>query len=345
MGDVRMVDLNSALSVGQLVYLHPLPTVAEAPRHVGYITGWQESLYILLDVGSPTSRASSLAADQLCAARFLRNGTAYGFTATIESVTGSAARPLIQLTWPQRVETVQVRRHERVPVSIRCGVIYPNGSCEEEEMRDLSSGGCLLHCSGVSNPNVDDVYRLSFTLPDGRSLDWVEATVRSVAASGNHWAVGCAFGPLEEEDQRLLDCYVAAALEHLAPSHMGPPGILVIEQRRDVVRYLSQNLRARGYDVGIAVTAVDAFHRLRIHPPDAVLISHEQTELSSKQLCRLIAQSQGRDGLPIFVYGGDEQVAEQVMDAGAVDCFDSAYDIETILATLEQHVRAPETIV
>lgn len=344
MGDVRMVDLNSALTVGQLVYLHPLPTVAEAPRHVGYITGWQESLYILLDVGCPTARAACLATNQLCAARFLRDGTAYGFTATIESLTGSAARPSIQLSWPQRVETVQVRRHERIPVTIRCGVIYPNGACEEEEMRDLSSGGCLLHCSGASRPNVDDVLRLSFTLPDGHSLDWVEATVRSVAASGTHWTVGCAFGPLDDELQRPLDCYVAATLEHLAPPNMGPPSILVIEQRRDVVRYLSQNLRARGYDVGIAITAVDAFHRLRVHPPDAVLISHEQTELSSRQLCRLIAQSQRRDGLPIFVYGGDEQVADQVMDAGAVDCFDSAYDIETILATLEQHVRAPEPV-
>jgi len=134
-------DIARCLEVGRAVVIQPVSAGAAGNwRLQGFIRGWQEGRYVLLDARDdavPTFVRSEMA----CTVRFLFQGTACGFRATILDL---GPGTFIRVTWPAEMSFAQVRRHERVEVAIPCTAGVEGAEPAQASITDLSLGGCRV---------------------------------------------------------------------------------------------------------------------------------------------------------------------------------------------------------
>jgi two-component system KDP operon response regulator KdpE len=94
--------------------------------------------------------------------------------------------------------------------------------------------------------------------------------------------------------------------------------VLVVDDDPALVRALTINLRARGYEVHAAATGAGALQLAATHPPDAVVLDLGLPDLDGNEV---IAGLRGWTDVPILVLSAREQSREKVaaLDAGADD--------------------------
>ncbi len=119
--------------------------------------------------------------------------------------------------------------------------------------------------------------------------------------------------------------------------------VLVVDDDPALVRALTINLRARGYDVHAAATGAGALQLAAAHPPDAVVLDLGLPDLDGSEV---IAGLRGWTHVPILVLSAREQSAAKVaaLDAGADDYVVKPFGMDELLARLRAALRrrAPE---
>lgn len=121
--------------------------------------------------------------------------------------------------------------------------------------------------------------------------------------------------------------------------------ILVVDDEPQIVRALSINLRARGYEVTTASDGLEAIEVAAIAPPDVVVLDLGLPDLDGVDvITRLRAQS----AVPILVLSGRSDSADKVeaLDAGADDYVTKPFGMDELLARLRVMLRRnapPET--
>jgi two-component system, OmpR family, KDP operon response regulator KdpE len=119
--------------------------------------------------------------------------------------------------------------------------------------------------------------------------------------------------------------------------------VLVVDDDPGLVRALTINLRARGYEVHAAATGAGALQLAAAHPPHAVVLDLGLPDLDGIEV---IQGLRGWTAVPILVLSAREQQREKVaaLDAGADDYVVKPFGMDELLARLRAAIRrgAPE---
>jgi two-component system KDP operon response regulator KdpE len=114
--------------------------------------------------------------------------------------------------------------------------------------------------------------------------------------------------------------------------------ILLVDDEVALLRTLSLNLKARGYDVVTAETGEDALQVVRRESPDVVILDLGLPDISGVDVLR---ELRGWSAVPVIVlsarHGSDDKV--QALDVGADDYVTKPFGIEELLARLRAAVR------
>jgi two-component system KDP operon response regulator KdpE len=114
--------------------------------------------------------------------------------------------------------------------------------------------------------------------------------------------------------------------------------VLVVDDDPGLVRALTINLRARGYEVHAAATGAGALQLAAAHPPQAVVLDLGLPDLDGIEV---IAGLRGWTAAPILVLSAREQQREKVaaLDAGADDYVVKPFGMDELLARLRAAIR------
>jgi two-component system KDP operon response regulator KdpE len=114
--------------------------------------------------------------------------------------------------------------------------------------------------------------------------------------------------------------------------------VLVVDDDPALVRALSINLRARGYEVHAADTGAGALRLAASRPPDAVVLDLGLPDMDGGEV---IAGLRGWTNVPILVLSAREQSRQKVaaLDAGADDFVVKPFGMDELLARLRAAIR------
>jgi two-component system KDP operon response regulator KdpE len=114
--------------------------------------------------------------------------------------------------------------------------------------------------------------------------------------------------------------------------------VLVVDDDPALVRALTINLTARGYEVHAAGTGAGGLRLAATHPPDAVVLDLGLPDLDGTEV---IAGLRGWTDVPILVLSAREQSREKVaaLDAGADDYVVKPFGMDELLARLRAAIR------
>jgi two-component system KDP operon response regulator KdpE len=114
--------------------------------------------------------------------------------------------------------------------------------------------------------------------------------------------------------------------------------VLVVDDDLALVRALSINLRARGYDVHTAETGAAALTVAARHPPDVVILDLGLPDMDGGQV---ITGLRGWTEVPILVLSAREGQPAKVaaLDAGADDYIVKPFGMDELLARLRAALR------
>jgi two-component system KDP operon response regulator KdpE len=114
--------------------------------------------------------------------------------------------------------------------------------------------------------------------------------------------------------------------------------VLVVDDDPALVRALSINLRARGYEVHGASTGAGALALAAAHPPHAVVLDLGLPDMDGSEV---IAGLRGWTDVPILVLSAREQSRDKVaaLDAGADDFVVKPFGMDELLARLRAAIR------
>ena len=114
--------------------------------------------------------------------------------------------------------------------------------------------------------------------------------------------------------------------------------VLVVDDERQILRALSTNLRARGYEVDTAATGEDALISASKHKPDVVILDLGLPGIDGIEVIHAL---RGYSDVPILVLSVRENESDKVMalDAGADDFITKPFGMDEIIARLRAALR------
>ena len=171
----------------------------------GTVVGMVEGRYLIAEVPPIPGLWVKLHQMNNIIVRYLYDGKAYGFYSTLLAALNEPFR-LAFLSYPEKIETVNLRKFQRVPCLIP-GAVSMNGVSHLGVFTDVSEGGCsfLFDQSGSApNPgvNVGDEIVFSARLIGSSEERSVRAIVRNVRMAEKGMSIGTQF---HEPGDDLLD--------------------------------------------------------------------------------------------------------------------------------------------
>lgn len=119
------------------------------------------------------------------------------------------------------------------------------------------------------------------------------------------------------------------------------PFILIVEDEPGIVEMLDYNLKAAGFETGVAKDGDEAELALAERTPDAVLLDWMLPGVSGIELCRRIRRRPATRGLPIIMLTarGDESDRVRGLDSGADDYITKPFSPAEMIARLRAVLR------
>lgn len=124
---------------------------------------------------------------------------------------------------------------------------------------------------------------------------------------------------------------------------MKRPRVLVVDDEPETIKYVSANLRARGYDVLSAEDGQTALEAFRESAVDLVILDIMMPAPDGFEVCRTIRR---RSGVPIIMLSarGRERDIVRALDLGADDYLTKPFGVEEMLARVRAALRRiPQT--
>ncbi len=119
------------------------------------------------------------------------------------------------------------------------------------------------------------------------------------------------------------------------------PFILIVEDEPGIVEMLDYNLKAAGFETGVAHDGDEAELALAERTPDAVLLDWMLPGVSGIELCRRIRRRPATRGLPIIMLTarGEESDRVRGLDSGADDYITKPFSPTEMIARLRAVLR------
>lgn len=328
-------QLDYYLSVGEKVIFNPEPNRKDGPRHRSALRGWEFESFVLLDTPFDGGLPIAFHRDQPCVVRFVSQGAACGFDSKVLDWS-STRQPYFRVAWPEKFQAIQVRKHDRAEVDVYCRITQTDATQFEGQVLDISVGGCRI---SADHPfPAGSLLQISFMLPDGILIEEATCLVRAATPERGRYVHGCRFENLSEMIQNEIDYFVRTMLAGIRAKEKKECRILIVEPKPENVSAVVQVLEGNHYTVLLASSAVDAFHRLRIASPQAVLINCVQTDLDGLKMCQIIRAARGLEKLPMFMYGENHAIPQaDILACGASGFFSTLAASETVLSELAKY--------
>jgi two-component system KDP operon response regulator KdpE len=118
--------------------------------------------------------------------------------------------------------------------------------------------------------------------------------------------------------------------------------VLVVDDEPQILRALTINLRARGYEVHTAATGSDALRRASSHPPEIVILDLGLPDIDGVDVIRGL---RGWTQAPIVVLSGRTDSSDKVeaLDEGADDYLTKPFGVDELLARMRAVTRRATT--
>jgi two-component system KDP operon response regulator KdpE len=119
--------------------------------------------------------------------------------------------------------------------------------------------------------------------------------------------------------------------------------ILVVDDEPAIVRALTTNLRARGYDVGAVGTGEEALAQVGDAPPDLLLLDLMLPTMSGLEVCEAIRREWS---FPILILSarGEERAKVRALDLGADDYVTKPFGMDELFARIRALLRRPTSL-
>ncbi|HPJ98021.1 MAG TPA: PilZ domain-containing protein [Candidatus Hydrogenedentes bacterium] len=288
----------AVFSVGSPAVVHTNPGECDEKRYPTRVRGWHAGNYVLLDRPMTEDAAELSAKSQRCLLRFVSEGRACGFPCTIFK-NSDAAIPYLRVSWPRKLECVDIRKHQRAQIRVPCKIARVDQPDLAGETTDLSQGGCGIWTD--TRLALNTAVQLSFGLPDGSTISGARATVRNVRTIDNGFLLGCMFDE-DEPACAVCDFFVTTTIERTRGCK-NQKRALLLEGENDRAEVVRAKLQGKGYHVIRVSCLVDAFFSLRMAFPSCLWVGAEQAEIPVAEICRILRETNGLASLPIYVVG------------------------------------------
>lgn len=298
----QQTDLEPLLKVGTGTTFQEDNDLAESKYYKSVIRGWYKNRYLILDrplgVGVIKTNAVYIV-------RFVLDGTVCGFTARFLDEFVRNSSPVFRLEWPTEFITANIRSHERVDVRWPCSIRFGSEEAKPAEIRNLSKGGCSLHCE--QEFTVNDKIHISFKTPRGLEIVEHAMIVRNRIKAGAGCMTGCSFENPHEELDTVIEFLVATQSSDKRFGTSDKRPILILEARASDVRPLREELQQLGHKSIVATDAMDGLSCIPELRPEIILFGHGEGESSVSDVCSVLKRTPGLEATPVFVYNMSEQ--------------------------------------
>jgi DNA-binding response OmpR family regulator len=116
------------------------------------------------------------------------------------------------------------------------------------------------------------------------------------------------------------------------------PLVLVIEDEKDIARFIELELNAEGYETEVAFDGVTGLSKFREVNPDLLILDLMLPVLDGLEVARRVRKT---SNTPIIILTAKDSINDKVegLDAGADDYLVKPFSIEELLARVRAHLR------
>jgi DNA-binding response OmpR family regulator len=116
------------------------------------------------------------------------------------------------------------------------------------------------------------------------------------------------------------------------------PLILIVEDEKDIARFIELELQAEGYRTEVAYDGITGLSRFRETNPNLVVMDLMLPVMDGLEVARRIRKT---SNVPILILTAKDRVEDKVegLDAGADDYLIKPFSIEELLARIRAHLR------
>ena len=119
---------------------------------------------------------------------------------------------------------------------------------------------------------------------------------------------------------------------------MEPPLILIVEDEKDIARFIELELQAEGYRTEVAYDGITGLSRFREVNPNLVILDLMLPVMDGIEVAKRIRKT---SNVPILILTAKDRIENKVegLDAGADDYLVKPFSIEELLARVRAHLR------
>lgn len=119
---------------------------------------------------------------------------------------------------------------------------------------------------------------------------------------------------------------------------MDQPLILIVEDEKDIARFIELELQAEGYRTEVAYDGITGLSRFRETGPNLVVMDLMLPVMDGLEVARRVRKT---SNVPIVILTAKDRVEDKVegLDAGADDYLVKPFSIEELLARIRAHLR------
>jgi hypothetical protein len=236
--------------------------------------------------------------------QFLNEGVVCGFSSEFLD-SGATRPPLFRISWPAVVETLCLRRHDRLEIDLPCVAVLPCGTRLECRIVDISAGGCRLLLPERVMAHTDVV--LDFDLGMEHRFEGVQALVRCSTQEGTDFPAGVQFVEMDDATQHAIDFFVAAERSNMRTERGTATQVLLLHSGAERMESMREAMRQTGVWVQEEANLAHFFQRLGTGRFNAALVPAAHPHLSGSQLVQIVRDVAPPETLKLAVYGGGEK--------------------------------------
>lgn len=117
--------------------------------------------------------------------------------------------------------------------------------------------------------------------------------------------------------------------------------ILIVDDRLDNLRLLSQILVGQGYEVRKAINGSTALMGIKTFPPDLILLDINMPGLSGYEVCQKLKSDRAYKQIPIVFLSASDKVTDKVkaFEVGGMDYITKPFQVAEVIARVETQIK------
>jgi hypothetical protein len=161
------------------------------------LTGMEEGQYILIKTPPFAELATKLHEKNHIIVRYVNGGEVFGFRTTLIAIIREPVRFSI-LSYPMNVESINLRKHERVNCMVPAGIKLVEGGHYEGIVVDMSIGGCSFEFNTPERGEfplmkIDEEAALAINIPGNSESAVFNISLRSIKMDNKAMRIGIQF--------------------------------------------------------------------------------------------------------------------------------------------------------